>query len=110
MCASYVDKEVRRLRLFPLRISRNKIVSSLILLIEPSTPAFIVKPRDFSPEANDMARHRLTKEEQQKGVKKALESPRTPPQLKKGLKKREQQLEGSNNSSGKKSGASDSEE
>ncbi len=41
-----------------------------------------------------MARHRLTKEEQKKGVEKALESPRTPSQLKKGLKKREQQLEG----------------
>ena len=41
-----------------------------------------------------MARHRLTKEEQQKGVDRALESPRTPPQLKKGLQKRQDQLGG----------------
>ncbi len=40
-----------------------------------------------------MARHRLTEQEQEKGVERALESPRTPPQLKKGLKKRKQQLE-----------------
>src|SRR5947209_15911433 len=46
-----------------------------------------------------MARHRLTKEEQAKGVQRALESPRTPPQLKKGLEKRQQQLEGSNDGS-----------
>src|SRR4051812_7532983 len=39
-----------------------------------------------------MARHRLTEEEQRKGVERALESPRTPPQLKKGLRKREEQL------------------
>src|SRR5436190_23725254 len=39
-----------------------------------------------------MARHRLTVEEQRKGVERALESPRTPPQLKKGLRKREEQL------------------
>jgi hypothetical protein len=42
-----------------------------------------------------MARHQLTKEEQQKGTQHALESPKTPPQLKKGLKKRQQQLQGS---------------
>ena len=47
-----------------------------------------------------MARHRLTPEEQEKGVERALESPRTPPQLKKGLKKRQQQLK-----SGKARGA-----
>lgn len=40
-----------------------------------------------------MARHRLTEAEQEKGVERALESPRTPPQLKKGLSKRKQQLE-----------------
>jgi hypothetical protein len=40
-----------------------------------------------------MARHRLTEAEQEKGVDRALESPRTPPQLKKGLRKRKQQLE-----------------
>jgi hypothetical protein len=40
----------------------------------------------------NVARHRLTREEQAKGVEGALQSPRTPPQLKKGLKKRKQQL------------------
>lgn len=50
-----------------------------------------------------MARHRLTKEEQQRGVEKALESPRTPAQLKKGLKKRQGQLQGDHNSSSSKS-------
>jgi hypothetical protein len=48
-----------------------------------------------------MARHRLTPEEQKRGVEKALESPRTPPQLKRGLKKRQQQLEGGNRSGGR---------
>ena len=41
-----------------------------------------------------MARHRLTREEQQRGVERALQSPRTPPQLKKGLRKRQEQLGG----------------
>src|SRR2546421_3424493 len=41
-----------------------------------------------------MARHRLTAEEQKRGVQRALESPRTPPQLKRGLQKRQEQLEG----------------
>jgi hypothetical protein len=50
-----------------------------------------------------MARHRLTTEEQKKGTERALESSRTPPQLKKGLKKRKQQLEGNGNASSKKS-------
>jgi hypothetical protein len=40
-----------------------------------------------------MAKHRLTKEEQQKGVNAALASPRTPPQLKRGLRKRQEQLQ-----------------
>jgi hypothetical protein len=35
----------------------------------------------------------LLRKNKKKGVEKALESPRTPPQLKKGLKKRQQQLE-----------------
>lgn len=39
-----------------------------------------------------MAQHRLT--EERRGVEKALESPRTLSRLKKGQKKREQQLEG----------------
>ena len=46
-----------------------------------------------------MARHRLTKEEQMRGVERALESQRTPPQLKKGLRKREAQLNAGNSQS-----------
>jgi hypothetical protein len=53
-----------------------------------------------------MARHRLTPEEQQKGVQRALESLRTPPQLKKGLKKRQQQLSGGAGGARKRSGRS----
>jgi hypothetical protein len=45
-----------------------------------------------------MARHRLTKEEQKRGTEKALANPRTPPQLRKGLKKRQAQLEGTGQS------------
>ena len=40
-----------------------------------------------------MPRHKLTKSEQEKGVNRALESTKTPPQLKKALEKRKQQLE-----------------
>jgi hypothetical protein len=36
-----------------------------------------------------MARRKLTKEQQLKGVRAALRSPRTPPQLKDGLRRRE---------------------
>jgi hypothetical protein len=62
-----------------------------------------------------MARHRLTTEEQKKGTRRALESPRTPPQLKKGLKKRQQQLEGNSTSkkntrSSKQADATDKDE
>ena len=39
-----------------------------------------------------MARHEITSEEQKKGVDAALKSPRTPPQLKKGLERRKKQL------------------
>lgn len=39
-----------------------------------------------------MAHRRLTLEQQLKGVKAALRSPRTPPQLKDGLRKREKAL------------------
>jgi len=41
-----------------------------------------------------MAHRKLTAEEQLKGVRAALKSPRTPPQLKEGLRKREQSLLG----------------
>jgi len=41
-----------------------------------------------------MAHRKLTAEEQLKGVRAALRSPRTPPQLKEGLRKREQSLLG----------------
>ena len=41
-----------------------------------------------------MAHRKLTTEEQLKGVRAALKSPRTPPQLKEGLRKREQSLLG----------------
>jgi hypothetical protein len=41
-----------------------------------------------------MAQRKLTTEEQLKGVRAALRSPRTPPQLKEGLRKREQSLLG----------------
>jgi hypothetical protein len=62
-----------------------------------------------------MARHRLTTEEQKKGTQRALESPRTPSQLKKGLKKRQQQLEGNstskkNTQSSKQTDATDKDE
>ena len=40
-----------------------------------------------------MARRKLTTQEQIKGVRAALRSPRTPPQLKKGLQRRLEQLE-----------------
>jgi hypothetical protein len=53
-----------------------------------------------------MARHRLTKEEQRKGTQRALESPRTPPQLKKGLKKRQKQL--GDKADGRNTGSQDS--
>ena len=39
-----------------------------------------------------MARRKLTKEQQLKGVRAALRSPRTPPQLKDGLRRREAAL------------------
>src|SRR5439155_24495662 len=42
--------------------------------------------------AKDMAHRKLTIEAQLKGVRAALRSPRTPPQLRKGLRKREQDL------------------
>jgi len=40
-----------------------------------------------------MARRKLTLQEQLRGVKAALRSRRTPPQLKKGLQRRQAQLE-----------------
>lgn len=40
-----------------------------------------------------MARRKLTLREQLKGVKAALRSPRTPPQLKEGLRRRARALE-----------------
>jgi hypothetical protein len=39
-----------------------------------------------------MARRKLTAEQQLKGVQAALRSPRTPPQLKEGLRRREREL------------------
>jgi len=39
-----------------------------------------------------MAHRKLTIQEQLKGVRAALKSPRTPPQLKEGLRKREREL------------------
>ena len=39
-----------------------------------------------------MAHHKLNAEQQLKGVQAALRSPRTPPQLKDGLRRREQVL------------------
>jgi hypothetical protein len=39
-----------------------------------------------------MAHHKLNPEQQLKGVQAALRSPRTPPQLKDGLRRREQVL------------------
>jgi hypothetical protein len=41
-----------------------------------------------------MARRKLTVEQQLKGVRTALRSARTPPQLKEGLRKREKELSG----------------
>jgi hypothetical protein len=40
-----------------------------------------------------MARRKLTEEQQLKGVRAALRSRRTPPQLKEGLKRRAEELE-----------------
>ena len=40
----------------------------------------------------EMAHHKLSPEQQLKGVQAALRSPRTPPQLKDGLRRREQVL------------------
>jgi hypothetical protein len=60
------------------------------------------KMRQFlsSRRGRTMPRHILTKEEQKKGVEKALQSPRTPPQLKKGLEKRKSQLQNASGNSG----------
>jgi hypothetical protein len=52
-----------------------------------------------------MPRHKLTPEEQKRGVESALKSPRTPPQLKKGLERRKQQLESGSASGGSKKSA-----
>lgn len=41
-----------------------------------------------------MARHRLTKDEQIRGLRKALKNPRTPSQFRKGMEKRLRKLEG----------------
>ncbi len=41
-----------------------------------------------------MAHHKLTTDQQLKGVQAALRSPRTPPQLKEGLRRREKTLLG----------------
>jgi len=43
--------------------------------------------------SEEMARRKLTLREQFKGVKAALRSPRTPPQLKEGLRRRAEVLE-----------------
>jgi len=40
-----------------------------------------------------MARHKLTPEEQLKGIEKAMSNPKTPQQLKKGLERRKAELE-----------------
>src|SRR3982074_2696363 len=56
-------------------------------------------PSRFRAQGELMARHRLTEEEQRRGVERTLESPRTPPQLKKRLQKSQQQLEGKNQES-----------
>ena len=50
-----------------------------------------------------MARRKLTLEDQLKGVRAAIESRRTPPQLKDGLKRRADELQTKINSRGKTS-------
>ena len=47
-----------------------------------------------------MAHRKLTTEDQLKGVRAALRSPRTPPQLKEGLRRRERELSSRLQSSG----------
>lgn len=49
-----------------------------------------------------MARRKLTTDQQLKGVQAALRSPRTPPQLKEGLRRREKTLLGMMESSKKR--------